>query len=132
MALHGHRKGTWEVPDEEWERVRQQVRDAAENAARQQQVVSYSVVADQAEYITDGHSHALAEMLGEIQRECFESGRALLPAVVTYLHNPNDVGTGFFDMARHLGYDVGRNKPSRETFWLRQVRLVFDEYASKQ
>jgi hypothetical protein len=118
----------YEVPLEDWYRVRQQAYDMIEYAAHKQQMISYTELVAELDHITDPHSRALALILGQIQEQCHNEDKGLLPAIVVFKNDPTNVGLGFFRMAKELGYQFSDTPHGRDVFWLDQVRQVFADH----
>jgi hypothetical protein len=110
----------WEVDELDWDRVREQLRERLEATAVSRALISYSdLVADVPEL--DGpHSHAVADMLGEISAHCHADGAPLLSALAVY-KDTREPGPGFFAAAKHLGFEPGPSADGRLTFWAREV-----------
>jgi hypothetical protein len=119
----------WEVADADWDRIRDRLRAVLEQTARSGDLVSYGELVQDVPEIDGPHSHALAEMLGEISAQCHAEGRPLLSAVVTYKERDSP-GPGFFAAAKRLGKDPGRSAEARDAFWIREVRRCWTTWAS--
>jgi hypothetical protein len=119
----------WEVADEDWDRVRDRLWASLVDVARREGLVSYTDLVSDVPELEGPHSHALAELLGEICDRCHAQGRPLLPALVVYRgpdrHGP---GAGFYDAARRLGLHTGDDITAREEFWWHQVALCHESW----
>lgn len=121
----------WEVEDEDWDRVREQLRALIVEVARECSLISYSDLILDAPEIDGPNSHALAEMLGEIGTHCHSEGLPLLSALVVYKDaNKLGPGRGFYEAAKRLGYNTGSNAVTREDFWQREVGRCHDRWAT--
>lgn len=120
----------WEVEDEDWDRVRDQLRATILEVARLEGLISYSDLIRDVPEIEGPHSHALAAMLGEIGSHCHADGLPLLSALVVYKDkNKNGPGAGFYEAAELLGYNVSSNAMARDRFWCREVERCHQQWA---
>ena len=117
----------WEVEDEDWDRVRDQLRESLLEVVKREGLIPYSVLIQDVPEIEGPHSHALAEMLGEIGVQCHSEGLPLLSALVVYKDkNKLGPGPGFYEAAKRMGYSIGSNADAREVFWSREVKKCHD------
>lgn len=120
----------WEVEDEDWDRVRDQLRESILEVAGQEGLIPYSTLVRDVPEIEGPQSHALAEMLGEIGLQCHCEGLPLLSALVVYKDkNKQGPGPGFYEAAKRMGYSTGSNAGAREDFWAREVKKCHDYWA---
>ena len=123
----------WEVEDEDWSRVRDQLRDSLLEVARREALIPYSALIQDTPEIEGPHSHALAEMLGEIGAQCRGEEQPLLSALVVYKDkNKLGPGPGFYEAARRMGYSIGSNADARETFWASEVKRCHNHWANRE
>jgi hypothetical protein len=119
----------WEIPNDDWDRVREQVLGAIRSTARDRELVSYTRLVDRVGHFSGPDSHALAEMLGEINamEPPFEGTPLLISAVVTH-NDDNHPGVGFFTAAEHLGLTVPRRDEDQRVFWANELERVHRAY----
>jgi hypothetical protein len=75
------------------------------------------------------HSHALAEMLGEINEECVGRREPLLAAIAVYIsgESKDEPGPGFYASAIDLKkLDREASKSDQFDFWAIEVGKCFD------
>ncbi|MFC1440154.1 hypothetical protein ABUW04_18020 [Streptacidiphilus sp. N1-10] len=118
----------WEVEDEDWDRVRDQLKDAIIEVARRRDLIAYSDLVRGVPEIDGAQSHALAAMLGEIGGQCRAEGLPLLSSLVVY-KDKSGPGPGFYQAAEQLGLSTGSNAMAREEFWWRQVAKCHEYWA---
>lgn len=118
----------WEDEDEDWDRVRDQLRSTISAVARRQSLITYGALILDVPEISEPNSHALAEMLGEISFQCHADGLPLLSALVVY-KDKNSPGPGFYEAAKKLGHSIGSNELVRIDFWSSQVKKCHEQWA---
>jgi hypothetical protein len=72
----------------------------------------------------DPFSALMNHLLGAVFEDEHRAGRPALTSIVTHKDGDKEPGSGFYDMARALGYDV--SEPY--VFWASQVQDVFKLY----
>jgi len=119
----------WEIDQADWDLVKAAVRRQMVVSARNRTTLSYTELVDEVGHFSGPDSHALAEMLGEINAEedFYKDRPLLLSAVVTH-KNDAYPGVGFFAAAEHLGRSVPRADEQRRIFWAKELELVFEAY----
>ncbi|MFI5888427.1 hypothetical protein [Streptomyces sp. NPDC051554] len=119
----------WEVEDEDWDRVRDQLKESIIEVARRDDLIAYSDLIRDVPEIDGPQSHALAEMLGEIGGQCYAEHTPLLSALVVYKdRNKQGPGPGFYEAAARLGLTIGSNASAREEFWWAQVGKCYEHW----
>lgn len=119
----------WEVEDEDWDRVRDQLKESIIEVARRDGLIAYSDLIRDVPEIDGPQSHALAEMLGEIGGQCYAEGVPLLSSLVVYKdRDKRGPGPGFYEAAERLGLSVGSNALAREDFWWRQAAKCHEHW----
>jgi len=119
MSRHGY-------PEADWERAKAEMRTVLVHVAGTPDgFISYAELVARVSAITfEPRDQRLWYMLREISSEENAAGRGMLTAVVRHAHGDMMPGTGFFELARALGYD-----PKDELeFWLGQVRIVREKW----
>ena len=66
----------------------------------------------------------LPQLLAEISTEEAKAGRCMMTALVVRKNGDQRPGSGFFELAQRLGYDVS----DPEKFWIEQVNKVFSSW----
>jgi hypothetical protein len=129
----------WEIDDAVWEKVCDRVRSQLQIVARVRGTVSYSDLvievnagAGEGERFESPRSHALADMLGQINasEKLYLGEPLLLSAVVVYFDEPYP-GVGFFASAKHLGCAVPDDDIGQRVFWGREIERVWEAYGRK-
>jgi len=124
----------WEVPVETWAEVREVVRERLVRSARMPHLIAYSNLAAGLPF-EGPHSHALAAMLGEINRECVGRGEPLLAAVAVYIsgQSKDEPGPGFYVSAMELGkLKRGTSKEEQRDFWAMETGRCFDYWKGRR
>ena len=113
----------------QWDEAKEQVRRAIVSAASVGRMTHYGEVAA-AVTVTklDPHSGLMNHLLGEIFEEEATACRPALTAIVAHKYGDKEPGTGFYDMARKLGYRF--DDPL--IFWSMQVDEIFKLYGQPQ
>jgi uncharacterized membrane protein len=114
-------------PAEQWDAARTEVREAIEEAARFQRLITYSEVAARVTALpVSAHGPVLAHLLGEILGESLEQDGLALTALVVHSadHRP---GGGFYLEARRDGEVFS----DRDAYWAGQVKAIFERYAAR-
>lgn len=119
----------WEVEDEDWDRVRDELMASITEVARKRGLIAYSDLIRDVPEIEGPLSHALAEMLGEIGQRCHSEGLPLLSALVVN-KDKGIPGPGFFEAAVRLKLLTSSNAQARDEFWLRQVAKCHEHWAT--
>lgn len=113
------------LSDDEWETALQEMRDAIMTAARERRMTFYSEVAAAVTVVeVQPFSPLMNHLLGAIFDEEHRGGRPLLTSIVTHKNDDMEPGSGFYDMARSLGYRFD----APYVFWAEQVQDVFTRY----
>jgi hypothetical protein len=60
------------------------------------------------------------QLLAEVSTEEHESGRGLLSVIVVHKYGDKEPGSGFYDLADQLGFDV----TDPEAFWISEFTKV--------
>ena len=82
----------------------------------------YGEVASRVESVQlDPYSGLMNHLLGAVFEEEHEAGRPALTSIVTHKYGDREPGSGFYEMARALGYRF--SEPY--VFWAEQVQAVF-------
>ena len=91
--------------------------------ARNRRMISYIDFMSQIRSIsfTTPHDSRLPQFLAEISTEEAEARRGMMTALIVKKNGDQRPGTGFFELARRLGYDVS----DFEKFWIEEVNKVF-------
>lgn len=114
----------WEIDELEWDGLRLEIRHRLVQAAGRRTLLSYSELIDGLHSFEGPHSHALHEMLGEVQRECHAEGLPLVTALAVY-RDSGEVGPGFARFAKTLGYAIGNTATARFDFWWKEVARCY-------
>ena len=110
----------------DWEEAKEEGRQAMIAEARHKGLISYSdLVAEISALDLDPRSTDLAHMLGEISTEEHQAGRGMLTVVVVHKSGDGMPGSGFFELARSLGYDTR----DRVAFWATELDKVHRTWA---
>ena len=119
----------WEIDEADWDLAKTAVKRRLVASARASSTLSYSELVHEVGYFSGPDSHALAEMLGEINAEedPYKDQPLLLSAVVTH-KNDAYPGVGFFSAAEYLGKSVPRADEERRVFWAKELEAVFEAY----
>lgn len=122
----------WEIPIAEWGRIRDRVHDVLREVARGRDVISYSSLVARVGHFDGPDSHALAEMLGEINaiEAPYSDEPLLISAVVTHKDDKYP-GKGFFAAAAHLGMEVPAGDEEQRIFWATQLERVHEAYGRR-
>jgi hypothetical protein len=111
--------------DKEWDAAKSEVRDAILDAAYDRRMTWYGEVAGKVSTVPlDPYSPLMNHLLGGVFEDEHEAGRPALTSIVTHKYGDKEPGSGFYEMARSLGYRF------REPyiFWAQQVQDVFKLY----
>ena len=117
----------WEINEEDWDPICRILRSRLEETARRQDLITYRDLVAGVPQIEGPHSFALPWMLGQISRECHVEGLPLLSALVIYSDTPQ-AGSGFFDLARELGFEIGSSSPAKDEFWVAMVKAAYQTW----
>lgn len=110
------------LTDDDWDSARAQVREAILDAAYDRRMTWYGEVASKVTAISlDPYSSLMNHLLGAIFEEEKAAGRPALTSIVTHKSGDKEPGSGFYEMARSLGYTF--TEPY--VFWAMQVQDVF-------
>jgi hypothetical protein len=111
--------------DEQWDAAKAEVREAILEAAYERRMTWYGEVASKVSAVPlDPYSALMNHLLGAVFEDEHEAGRPVLTSIVTHKYGDKEPGSGFYEMARSLGYQF------REPyiFWAQQVQDVFKLY----
>ncbi|MGW1913132.1 hypothetical protein ACWCQS_20935 [Streptomyces sp. NPDC002076] len=122
----------WEVEDDAWDDIREQLRAELVKVARNQSLIPYGRLVRITPELDGPQSHAFHEMLGEIGDACHAEGLPLLSALVTYDEPARGPGPGFYASATRLGLSVGTNRTAQMDFWAREVGKCHDEWSVRR
>ena len=114
-------------PESVWMKAKEEARDILIQRAssRINQTISYSKLAEMVRSISfDAHDHSFHALLGEISEEEQENGNGMLSVLVVHKNGPQMPGTGFFELARELGYEFS----DEEEFWIKEFNNVLSRY----
>jgi len=117
------------LSDEQWDIAKSEVRDAILEAAHDRRMTWYGEVPGKVSAVPlDPYSALMNHLLGGVFEDEHEAGRPALTSIVTHKYGDKEPGSGFYDMARSLGYQF------REPyiFWAQQVQDVFKLYGKPQ
>jgi hypothetical protein len=119
----------WEIPVADWDRIRDVVHDELRGVARARELISYSDLVRKVGHFSGPDSHALADMLGEINanEDKFGGEPLLISAVVTHKDDKYP-GVGFFSAAAHLGCEVPTGDAEQRVFWASELERVHLAY----
>ena len=110
------------LSDDQWGAAKDEVRQAILEAAYDRRMTWYGEIASKVSVISlDPHSALMNHLLGAVFEEEYESGQPALTSIVTHKYGDKEPGSGFYQMARELGYRF--NEPY--LFWAQQVQDVF-------
>ncbi|MFF0579990.1 hypothetical protein [Streptosporangium saharense] len=110
------------LTDEQWDAAKEEIRRAILDAAYERRMTWYGEVASKVSVVkVEPHSFLMSHLLGAVFEEECEAGRPALTSIVTHKHGDKEPGTGFYEMARSLGYRF--DEPY--LFWAKQVQDVF-------
>ena len=108
--------------EEKWDAAKAQARQAMVAVAARRALITYSDLVDKIEACElEPHGGHLAHMLGEISTKEDKAGRGMLSVLVVHKSSDKRPGSGFFELARSLGYDTS----DREAFWIRELQKVY-------
>lgn len=125
-------KMRWEIALEKWDSADALVVAELRSVATRRDVNSYSDLVGRVGYFSGPDSHALADMLGEINEaeRLYKSAPLLLSASVTHKHDKYP-GVGFFDAAKALGLQVPSGDEEMRVFRAVEMERVHEAYGSK-
>ena len=110
------------LTNDQWRLAKAEVRNAILEAAYDRRVTWYGEVASRVESVQlDPYSGLMNHRLGAVFEEEHEAGRPALTSIVTHKYGDREPGSGFYEMARALGYRF--SEPY--VFWAEQVQAVF-------
>ncbi|MFF0656077.1 hypothetical protein [Micromonospora tulbaghiae] len=116
---------TFGLSDADWQAAKSELRQAILEAAQDGRMTWYSEVAAKVEVVhLDPYSALMNHLLGAILEEEHRARRPLLTAIVTHKDGDKEPGSGFYEMARSLGYSF--REPY--VFWATQVQDIFTKY----
>lgn len=116
-----------------WEHAREEIRQLLIRTARSGGFITYTDLCKQISAIQiEPHEHALRILLGGVSTEEHEDGRPLLTALIIYKNGEFAPGTGFFNLAESLGYEVGNTDLYRDRFWLDQLRQLRETWPAEK
>lgn len=122
----------WEIGESDWKLVCEAVHRGLISVARSDQTISYSDLVGRVGYFAGPDSHALAEMLGEINAvEPHYKGEPLLISAVVTHKGDKYPGGGFFSAAAHLGKAVPTDDAERRVFWASELAFVHEAYGRR-
>ena len=111
----------FEIDEAKWQAAKVEAKSILKEYARRKDTVAYS------EFVKKIHSNQLEPhdvrligLLGEISTEESTAGRGMLSALVV-VKDENMPGSGFFELAKQLGYDT----KNHDTFWAEEVNRVY-------
>lgn len=113
------------LSDEDWDAAKAEIREAILEAAYERRMTWYGEVASKVSAVPlDPYSALMNHLLGAVFEDENECGRPALTSIVTHKYGDKEPGSGFYEMARSLGYQF------REPyiFWAQQVQDVFKLY----
>jgi len=104
-----------------WIAAKDEARTILIGYAKQKDTITYSELAQEIHsFHFEPHDFRLFGLIGEISTEESDAGRGMLSAVVV-LKGENTPGSGFFELAKKLGYDA----KDHDVFWAREVKRVY-------
>jgi hypothetical protein len=107
---------------EEWGAAKAELREAILDAAYDRRMTWYGEIASKVSSVQlDPYSGAMNHLLGAIFEDEYRVGRPALTSIVTHKYGDKEPGSGFYEMARSLGYRF--SEPY--LFWAEQVQDVF-------
>ena len=114
-----------------WENVKQEMRSAIVQRAKQRDKISYSELLETVTVLPldldrVDHRNIMAEMLGEISLAEDKAGRGMLSALVVHKTGDREPGQGFFEYAEVLGKDIS----DRLAFWVVEMNKVHDYWST--
>lgn len=110
------------LTDEQWDAAKEEVRQAILDAAYDRRMTWYGEVASKVAAVKlDPHSTLMSHLLGAIFEDEHKAERPALTSIVTHKYGDKEPGTGFYEMARSLGYRF--DEPF--VFWAQQVQDIF-------
>jgi hypothetical protein len=120
----------WEIEEGQWDRVRDEVHEELRRVARRGDVISYGDLVRKVGHFSGVDSHALAEMLGEINRDepNYRGDPLLISAVVTHKDDKYP-GHESFSAAAHLGKAVPNGDEEQRIFWAKELSLVHKAFS---
>jgi hypothetical protein len=117
------------LSEKQWGAAKDEVREAILEAAHDRRMTWYGEVASKVSSVSlDPHSALMNHLLGGVFEEEHAAGRPALTSIVTHKHGDKEPGSGFYEMARSLGYRF--REPY--VFWAQQVQDVFKLYGKAQ
>jgi hypothetical protein len=119
----------WEIAEQDWDQVVEEVRAELRSVARRGGTISYSELVSRVPRFSGPDSRALAAMLGEVneQEPPYEGGPLLISAAVTHKDDKYP-GVGFFTVASHLGMTVPNDDAGQRIFWAHELERVHRAY----
>ena len=122
----------WEIDQGDWKRILEAVHREMISIARGGQTISYSDLVGRVGYFAGPDSHALTEMLGEINaaEPRYKAEPLLISAVVTHKDDKYP-GVGFFSAAAYLGKAVPMGDAEQQFFWASELALVHEAYGRR-
>ena len=115
-----------------WESVKQEMRSAIIQQAKQHETISYSELLETVTGLPldlerADHRNIMAEMLGEISLAEDKGGRGMLSSLVVHKTGDMEPGQGFFEYAESLGRDIS----NKLAFWTAEMRKVHDYWSTR-
>jgi len=110
------------LTEEQWDFAKSEVREAILEAAYDRRMTWYGEVASKVTAVhLDPYSALMNHLLGGVFEDEYTAGRPALTSIVTHKYGDKEPGSGFYEMARSLGYQF--REPY--VFWAQQVQDVF-------
>jgi hypothetical protein len=110
------------LSDSDWDSALTEVRDAILEAAYDRRMTWYGEIASKVSTVAlDPHSALMNHLLGAVFEQEHAAGRPALTSIVTHKYGDKEPGSGFYEMARSIGYRF--SEPY--IFWAEQVQGVF-------
>ena len=115
------------IPQDEWDKVKEQVRQILIERARVRGLIPYSELVGQIQAVRfEAHDIRLFHLLGEISSEEDAARRGMLSAVVVHKHGDMQPGPGFFELAQALGRDTSDILKC----WVEELRKVHAQWST--
>jgi hypothetical protein len=95
--------------------------------AIRRQTIPYRDLSNELTTISIGyHDPAMDHFLCDISTREYERGRPLLSVLVVHKRGAMEPGSGFYELARALGFDVS----DRQAFWIAELSRTWDFWNS--
>jgi hypothetical protein len=115
----------FDVPRALWDAAQIEAQIIMSDSAKERKTITYFGLASRLQSVAfEADDKRLHDLLDEISRQEYATGRGMLSAVVVRKVEM-DPGNGFFKLARALG----RSADDRMKFWTEELQFVYDAWS---